>query len=73
MIFILAAAYVHAKRWATAQQLADDEWFCSLDVADINARENFHVIILESAADLPPRTFERIYTLAQMKGRINRQ
>jgi hypothetical protein len=73
MIFILAGAYSHAKRWAQAQQLNEDEWFCSLDVADIHARENFHVIILESASELPPKTFERIYTLAQTRGRMNRK
>jgi hypothetical protein len=73
MICILAAAYIHAKRWAVAQHLADDEWFCPLDESDIYTRQNFHVIILENASELPSMTFERLYTLAQTRGRINRK
>lgn len=73
MICILAGAHSHAKKWAYAQQLSDDEWFCPLDETHIYGKENFHVIILDSAADIPSRTFERLYQLAQQRGRINRK
>jgi len=73
MIFVIAGSYGQAKKWAIAQSLTDKEWFCTLDLEELKNTSNFHVIILESAAELPPPFFEKLYTLAQMRGRINRQ
>lgn len=73
MIYILAGSYKSAKKWAAAQLLTDDEWFCTLDLDDLKSRENFHVVVLETASDLPPIQFERVFSLAHIRGRINRQ
>jgi hypothetical protein len=72
MIFILAGTYKHAKTWANAQNLGCDEWFCTLDVDELKQSSNFHVVILESAAELEPNFFEKLYTLAHARGRIGR-
>lgn len=71
MIYILAGTYKAAKQWATAQQLKPDEWFSTLDESDLYGRENFHTIVLESGAELPSRLFERLFSLAQARGRMN--
>lgn len=73
MIYILAGSYNHAKKWASAQMLADDEWFCTLDLDDLKVKENFHVVVLETASELPPVVFERLFNLGQSRGRVNRQ
>lgn len=73
MIFVIAGNYNLAKKWAVAQGLTDDEWFCTMDLEELRRESNFHVIILESAAELTPSFFEKLYTLAQMRGRIGRK
>lgn len=73
MILIIAGSYNQAKKWAASQQLASDEWFSTLDEDEIKRASNFHVVILESAAELPPMFFERIYTVARTRGRIDRK
>jgi len=73
VIFVIAGNYNSAKKWAIAQSLTDDEWFATLDLEELKKVSNFHVIILESASELPSTFFEKLYTLAQHRGRINRQ
>lgn len=73
MIFILAGTYADARKWAAAQQLSANEWFSTLDVDDIKSRDNFHVVVLDSASELPPNFFERVYTVARLRGRVNRK
>ncbi len=73
MIYIIAGSYVHAKKWAAAQMLSDEEWFCTLDSDDLKSRQNFHVVVLETASELPPIHFEKLFNLGQSRGRINRQ
>ena len=73
MIFILAGNYSQAKKWASAQMLTDEEWFCTLDLDDLKSRENFHVVVLETASELQPIQFERLFNLGQLRGRMNRQ
>jgi hypothetical protein len=73
VIFILAGTYDSARKWAKAQQLTDDEWFSSLDIADLYGRQDFHVIVLENAGELPPILFEKLFNLAQARGRQNRK
>ena len=72
-IFILAGTYSEAKKWAKAQQLDNDSWFATLDVDDLNGYENFHVIVLENASELPPSEFERLFRVARTRGRMNRK
>jgi hypothetical protein len=52
--------------------MADEEWFCTLDLDELKQAYNFHVIIHESASELPPPFFEKVFSLAHMRGRINR-
>ena len=73
MIFILAGTYAAAKKWAEAQHLDDKEWFSTLDVDDLNGYQNFHVIVHDSAAELSPSFFEKVFARARMRGRINRK
>lgn len=73
MIYILAGSYNNAKKWATAQLLGDDEWFSTLDLDELNRASNFHVVIHESASELSPSFFEKVFSLAHTRGRINRQ
>lgn len=72
MIFILAGSYSQAKKWAAAQELADDEWFATLDIDDLKQFSNFHVVIHESAAELPSNFFEKLLTVARSRGEIGR-
>ena len=73
MIFILAGTYNQAKKWAAAQLLADNEWFSTLDLDELRRASNFHVVIHESASELSPAYFERLFSLAHSRGRIDRQ
>lgn len=70
MIYILAGTYDHARKWAKSQQLSKDEWFCTLDAEELKQRMNFHVIVLDTAAELPSPLFERLFRLGQIRGRI---
>lgn len=73
MICIIAGNYSQAKKWAASQMLADDEWFSTLDLDDLKSRENFHVIVLDTASELSPLYFERLFNLARKRGRMNRR
>lgn len=70
MIYILAGTYDHARKWAQAQQLASHEWFSTLDVDELKQRVDFHVIVLDTAAELPSPLFEKLFRLGQIRGRI---
>lgn len=72
MIFIIAGNYAAAKRWAEAQHLDEGEWFSTLDIDDLRTYKNFHVVVLESAAELNPSFFEKIFWMARLRGRIDR-
>jgi len=72
-IFILAGTYANAKKWADAQQLDGNSWFSTLDLDELRVRDNFHVVVLETASELSPIYFERLFNLAHARGRINRQ
>ena len=73
MIYILAGNYASARKWATAQILSDNEWFSTLDLDELKNRDNFHVVVLETASELSPIFFERLFNLANARGRINRR
>lgn len=73
MICIIAGNYYEAKNWAYGQNLAHDEWFYPDDTDDLQKRCNFHVLVIGSAGqNVPAGYFERIYSLAQQRGKIGR-
>lgn len=73
MIAILAGNYQEAVTWASAQNLEDDEWFSIEDEDDLLRRSNFHVVVVGTAGmNIPSSYFNKIYNLAQMRGRVNR-
>jgi hypothetical protein len=74
MICIIAGNYLEAKNWAYGQQLDSTEWFYPREPEDLLARENFHVIVVGSAGqNVPPNYFEKIFSLAKRRGRLNRK
>lgn len=73
MICIIAGNYDEAKTWASGQHLAKDEWFFPTELSDLNSRENFHVVVVGTAGwNVSPGYFEKVFSLAQVRGRINR-
>lgn len=72
MLCLIAGSYRKAMLWADSQHLSSDEWFYLSDVDDLIQKANFHVIVLDSASDLHPSHFERIFMLAKQRGRIGR-
>lgn len=73
MICILSGNYLEAVRFAEAQNLSPTEWFFPLDEAELSLKSNFHVIVVGSVGEnTPPAYFNRIYELAQKRGRIGR-
>lgn len=76
MICLIANSYGEAKTWARGQFLAADEWFHLTDIDDLNKRTNFHVLVVGNIThnnNIPGYYFERLYALAQQRGRINRK
>lgn len=73
MICLLAANHFEAETWARSQFLAKNEWFFPQDEDDLKKRSNFHVLVIGTAGhNVPASYFERVYRLAQERGRINR-
>lgn len=73
MICIIAGNYHEAETWAHSQFLARSEWFYPTDENDLKLKTNFHVIVVGSAGqNVPVSYFDRIFSLAQQRGRIGR-
>ena len=73
MICLIAADYFEAETWAHSQFLAKSEWFYPFDEDDLRRRTNFHVLVVGTAGhNVPHSYFDRIYSLAQQRGRIGR-
>jgi len=73
MICLIAGDVHEAETWAHSQFLARSEWFFPEDEDDLRTRINFHVLVIGSAGhNVPPLYFNKIYALAQMRGRIGR-
>lgn len=73
MICLLAGNYLEAQRFANAHDLEDSEWFMPVDISDLYARTNFHVLVVGTAGlNVPSSYFERVYNLAKHQGRIGR-
>ena len=73
MIFVIAGSYEKAERWAATQQLTKKEWISTLDLDDLRQMSDFHVIVLDSAQELAPSFFEKLFNLALKRGRIGRK
>jgi len=72
-ICVIAGNYQEAITWARGQTLDDDSWFYPFDIEDLKRRSNFHTVVIGSAGqNVPPSYFEKIFNLAQQRGRINR-
>ena len=73
MICIISGNYEEARIWARSQLLANDEWFYPSDETDLLSRQAFHVVVVGTAGqNVSPGYFEKIYALAQIRGRMNR-
>jgi hypothetical protein len=69
----LAGNQLEAKQFARAQNLSDEDWFFPVDEDDLRTRSNFHVLVIGTAGNnVPESYFNRLYDLAQSRGRINR-
>ena len=74
MICIIAGNYDEALTFAKSQFLAKNEWFYPEDEDMLKRMSNFHVLVVGSAGqNVPPSYFERVYSLAQQRGRIGRR
>jgi len=73
MICLLAGNYHEAKRYASSQDFEDDEWFYPENPSELYQRSNFHVLVVGTAGqNVPASYFERVWSLAKMRGRIGR-
>lgn len=74
MICLLAGDAREAEIFARSQNLARNEYFYPQDEEDLKSRTNFHVLVVGSAGlNVPESYWNRIYALAQMRGRIGRK
>lgn len=73
MICIIAGDAHEAETWAHSQLLARNEWFFPEDEDELKQRSNFHVIVVGTAGhNVPISYFDRVFALAQVRGRIGR-
>lgn len=72
MICLIAGNEMEAETWARGQGLRREEWFYPNDAKELLKRENFHVIVVGNVMDVQIGHFERLYSLALQRGRINR-
>lgn len=71
MICLIAGNELEAEQWARSQNLERDEWFYPTDPSDLNAKRNFHVIVVGTAGmNVPASYFNKIYNLALTRGRM---
>ena len=74
MICIIAGNLLEAQRFADSQLLEQSEWFYPADEYELLRRENFHVLVTGTAGqNVPPSYFERIFSIARQRGRLNRR
>ena len=73
MICIIAGNYLEARTWAKGQMLDDKDWFFPADEDELKKRSNFHVIVIGTAGQNTPASyFDRIYSLARQRGKVDR-
>lgn len=70
MICLIAGTAAHAKRWAKAQNLRDDEWFYPSSLFELMRRKNYHTIIVNEGIDeISNDHLNRLLTAAWEHGR----
>lgn len=72
-ICILAGNKDEAVKWASGQNLNDDQWFYPKDTNDLLFKSNFHTLVIGTAGmNISSSYFDKVYNLAQQRGRIGR-
>lgn len=72
MICIIGPSYQEARNWAYGQQLSECEWFYPNELEELYRYSNFHVVVIDSAVNMPSGYFERIFSLAKRRGMVGR-
>lgn len=73
-ICIFAKSETEAHRWADNQNLSKSQYFYPKDLNDVMFRTNFHVIVIGiQELSVDAQYFEKIYALAQERGKIGRE
>ena len=71
---LLAGTYEEARIWARSQNLDSDSWFYPTSEEELKTSMNFYVLVLGTAGfSVPLDYFNRVYSLAQMRGKIGRK
>lgn len=71
-ICIFARNETEAKKWASSQNLNDEQYFYPHDIKDLYFKTNFHVIVVGVSELEGSSVFEKTYNLALERGRIGR-
>lgn len=70
---IIAGNSLEAERWASSQNLEPDQYFYPKDINELLFKSNFHVIVIGTAGhNTPTSYFNKIYDVAQQRGKIGR-
>jgi len=73
VICLIAGNSFEAYTFAKGQFLADNEWFYPETIEILYARSNFHVLVVGTAGqNVPNNYFERLLSIAQIRGKIGR-
>jgi len=72
-ICLLAGNEQEAINYAKLQNIPREAWFYPRDEKDLLFRTNFYTLVVGSAGmNTPSSIFERIYSLALIRGKIGR-
>lgn len=71
-ICIFAKSETEAKRWASSQNLNNNQFFYPHDINDLLFKSNFHVIVIGISELEGSFSFEKTYNLALERGKIGR-
>lgn len=72
-ICLIAGNQEEAYRYARSQNLSPEQYFYPRDINDLVFKSNFHVLVVGSAGmNTPSSYFNKIYHIAQERGKIGR-
>jgi hypothetical protein len=71
-ICVFAKNETEAKRWASSQNLKQEQYFYPHSINDLMFKSNFHVIAIGASELEGSFDFEKIYNLALERGKIGR-
>lgn len=72
MICIISPTYKQASNFAHTQNLDQTEWFYLSDAEDVKWRSNFHVLVVGEFPSERLGWFEKVYSIARYRGKVNR-